>query len=633
MGKSSEDVLRFEPSAYLQRLLGRELLTNEYSAIAELVKNAYDAGAKEVTIELIKNVPQQIIISDNGRGMSFEEFERLWMSPGYSEKPEEALISGRPILGEKGIGRFAADKIAKTLSVITKKAGEKDALKVDFDWDEFEDRRKKMYDIEIPYSRVDDIYFGKYQSGTILELENLRKEWTGHDWARLRTELQRLITPYRKIKGFKIIARAEDWKSGEVESLFDAKAEYSYEFSLSKGGYRTRKLNRTKHIAEKLNKNTLDRKRVMYGETSFGPIKGHFFYVEKHRSLKKEGFDPGVVIYRDGFLVEPYGISDNDWLGVKSKKASRHGHAPITPTKLYGFVEITVADNPRLRDVSSRQGLLNNTEFSKFRKFVTEEFTNFSTIIGEDKELLETLSESIAAQRAGMMRHTRAEAFGDMAIQLAHQLRQPLSTIRVSVTNISDRLKKKKLSDIFIDEASELIDRNIHRMDENIKNLSRLARGLKDEVVDIDLTEFIFKLRSIHEPECNQHGISIRVSDYEAPSKVKFSRASLNFIADNLISNAINTAKDIKESQGLVIIGVEETQYGKIRLTVTDNGNRVPDEHREILFEEIIQSSSGFGQGLYWSHRHAEQHGARIGFEDIEPIGTKFFVEFECEEK
>jgi len=52
--------LRFEPSAYLQRLIGRELISNEYIAIAELVKNAYDAEATEVIIEL-KQGPHRVL--------------------------------------------------------------------------------------------------------------------------------------------------------------------------------------------------------------------------------------------------------------------------------------------------------------------------------------------------------------------------------------------------------------------------------------------------------------------------------------------------------------------------------------------------------------------------------------------
>jgi anti-sigma regulatory factor (Ser/Thr protein kinase) len=210
MGKEQESqVLRFEPSAYLQRLIGRELISNEYIAVAELVKNAYDAGATKVIVELKRDASQNLVVLDNGFGMSLEQFERLWMVPGYSEKVEAGGAAKRPLLGEKGIGRFAADRLAQKLTVVTKTIGEDDALCVVFDWKEFEDREKKMRDIPILYSRKPDPDLDKWSSGTKLELEELRKKWTRTDWRKLRRELQSLVTPFRIVRGFKIIAGAE----------------------------------------------------------------------------------------------------------------------------------------------------------------------------------------------------------------------------------------------------------------------------------------------------------------------------------------------------------------------------------------------------------------------------------------
>ena len=109
--------LHFEPTAYIQRLLGRELISNESIALAELVKNAYDAGANQVTITLYKDPKQKMVVIDNGNGMSLPQFKRLWMRPGYSEKTDRDPKSKRTLLGEKGIGRFAADKLAKKLAL------------------------------------------------------------------------------------------------------------------------------------------------------------------------------------------------------------------------------------------------------------------------------------------------------------------------------------------------------------------------------------------------------------------------------------------------------------------------------------------------------------------------------------
>ena len=135
-------------------MLGRDLISSEPIAVAELVKNAYDAGAKEIVITLHVNQPQKLVIRDNGRGMSLPEFKRLWMRPGYSEKTNYDPKSQRPLLGEKGIGRFAADKLAAKLTVITKRANESDALRVPFNWEDFDNRSKDIRKINIYHDRV-----------------------------------------------------------------------------------------------------------------------------------------------------------------------------------------------------------------------------------------------------------------------------------------------------------------------------------------------------------------------------------------------------------------------------------------------------------------------------------------------
>lgn len=630
--EQENQTLRFEPSAYLQRLLGRELISNEYIAVAELVKNAYDAGATEVTIELKRDVPQSLAISDNGMGMSLDEFKRLWMVPGYSEKMESGEAAGRPLLGEKGIGRFAADKLARKLMVVTKKVGEEDALCVKFDWDDFEDRTKMMREVPIRYSRRPDPELGVYRSGTRLELEELRKEWDSKDWRSLRKELQSLVTPFKAIRGFRIIANAKGWQSGAVKSPFEAQTGYKYTFSLSKGGTRTRKMSRPRQTAKKLGKETEESERKEVGSRSFGPVKGAFYYVDRPGSLKRQGFEPGVAVYRDGFRVEPYGREHDDWLEIKARKASRHGHAPITPPRLFGFVEITRDDNPELKDLTNREGLIETPELTEFRRFVKDEFEYLAAIVGQEKENLEFKSESILAQRARVERKTRAQAFAEMASQLAHQLRQPLSHIRTSSTNLGDWLARASALDEQVRQLTDRIERNVLRMNESITNLSRVARGLRDEVVEFDLGAFVREEVLKHEADFAQSGVALELASCDDGHKVKFGRVALRFILDNLLTNALRAASDADDPPGKVVVEVERLAQAKYRLKVADNGKGITPECRDRLFEHFISSEHGLGMGLYWSKIWATEYGGAIGYEDVEPSGATFFVIFEQQE-
>src|SRR5438105_782753 len=92
----------FEPSARLQRFLGRELISDPNLAVAEFIKNAYDAGATEVYVDFtLKGIPKEshvLTISDSGKGMDVQAFKENWMRPGYSEKAKPKALGkeGRP---------------------------------------------------------------------------------------------------------------------------------------------------------------------------------------------------------------------------------------------------------------------------------------------------------------------------------------------------------------------------------------------------------------------------------------------------------------------------------------------------------------------------------------------------------
>jgi signal transduction histidine kinase len=633
MEKEQEnEVLRFDPSAYLQRLIGRELISTEYIAVAELVKNAYDAGATEVIVELKKDPPQKLAISDNGLGMSLEEFERLWMVPGYSEKVEAGEAAGRPLLGEKGIGRFAADRLAEKLTVVTKRVGEDDALCVVFDWKEFEDRNKKMRDIPIPYSRKPDTGLEAWDSGTKLELEELRKEWTGNDWRKLRRELQSLVTPFRTVHRFKIIAKAEGWESGEVKSPFEAQEGYKYTFSLPKGGRRTRRLSRPKRIAKQLGKEIEESERKTVGTKSFGPIRGAFYYVDHPRSLTKRGFQSGVAVYRDGFRVEPYGRSDDDWLEVKSKKASRHGHAPITPSRLFGFIEITRDENPKLKDVTNREGLLDTPEFAEFRDFVKGEFEYFAGIVEQEKEL-EPESKAYEAQRAREARVVRQRTWAEIASQLAHQLRQPLEIIGLEAGTLEAWLRKRRLLDDEILEATRNIRLSVEDINDHITLMRRRAKCSRAPIVQFNVCEWIQEKLESLKRQCDAKGVTVQLQSCQEEVVVTFSREALGFVLDNFLQNALNAVAGIDDRPKEIIASVKRTKDGAYRVIVQDNGSGVPVQYRDRILKEAVPSQTGgTGFGLLYAQDVIEENGGRLGFESLEPLGTSFYVEFKDQE-
>jgi Histidine kinase-, DNA gyrase B-, and HSP90-like ATPase len=113
--------------------LGIQMYQSPVAAIAELVSNAWDADAERVDITLptTLSIDAEIILKDTGNGMTFEECQQRYLSVGYDcragNPTATSVEKGRPVLGRKGIGKFAGFGIAQvmTIETIAKSTGER----------------------------------------------------------------------------------------------------------------------------------------------------------------------------------------------------------------------------------------------------------------------------------------------------------------------------------------------------------------------------------------------------------------------------------------------------------------------------------------------------------------------------
>ncbi|MBX3001993.1 MAG: sensor histidine kinase [Caldilineaceae bacterium] len=195
---SLDEVALFSVDSMLLRELGERLVGKPHIALAELVKNSYDADATEV---LIRFTPDQIEIIDNGHGMDLGEFQRFWMRVGSAHKEKQRVSRdlNRPMTGSKGVGRLAVQFLARRLSLRT--VSNKDLnseLAVAVNWDEAIragdlTQARAKYEVQSAQSRFTD----SKRHGTALVLSRINQDWGAKDFRELAGEIWWLQPPFR----------------------------------------------------------------------------------------------------------------------------------------------------------------------------------------------------------------------------------------------------------------------------------------------------------------------------------------------------------------------------------------------------------------------------------------------------
>jgi len=193
----SNSNLRFTVDSLLLYELGERLVTKNHIALAELIKNAYDADATSVTVVFVKvnetsNAGEgEIRIIDNGHGMTFPQIKDYWMRIATPNKLREPISArfGRQKTGDKGIGRFACRRLAKKLileSVARSEGSDKlERTIVEFDWEKFKPGFE-LTDVPSAY-RTERISEGEI--GLTLKLVGLNDAWTQREFDVMRRQV------------------------------------------------------------------------------------------------------------------------------------------------------------------------------------------------------------------------------------------------------------------------------------------------------------------------------------------------------------------------------------------------------------------------------------------------------------
>lgn len=388
MGKDlDKGYLRFDVKTGMKNIIGRDLITDDFIAIYELVKNSYDAYADRVKITFKKD---SIIIADNGKGMSKEDLSEKWFSVAYSAKKDNTedddlkrdshlnnLKSRRFYAGAKGVGRFSCDRLGSKLELITSKISSNQTYKVEVDWNEFEIDAKQSFDsISIPFEETSNsnIFPNSSSHGTILKIENLNSSWDKIKLTNLRRSLEKLINPFSKQNDFSIEIDATEILDNTLFEDSNLKINGVIDNTILKIlDLKTTQID-LQVKADLITTKIYDRGTLIYHIEEKNNYKALIDNLEinlyflnhsaKINFTKLMDIEPvkygNVFLFKNGFRVQPYGNPGDDSWELDIRK--QQGYNRFLGTRdLFGSVELITDNFNEFKEVSSRDGGLVET--------------------------------------------------------------------------------------------------------------------------------------------------------------------------------------------------------------------------------------------------------------------------------
>ena len=398
----------FKVSSRLKDLIGQNLITNNSVAVFELVKNSFDAHATHVHLLF---EPGRIVVADNGKGMSREAILEKWLFVAYSAKREGVEDSDyrarlgtrrRTFAGDKGVGRFSCDRLGKQLVLTSRAAGHPVQL-VRIDWTKYEVRatrefRQVMVNIEETATLPSSLPRPGGATGTILEVTDLRYEWTRTDLQRLRQGLEKLINPFGNTDAnFNIELFAPSEVDADArQKARNAKKQAPDHHNIVNGPIRNSILEavgqRTTSIRVVANRNAGDIETILTdrGETIYRIREENpysrliepevnielYFLNRKAKAVfaSRMGLPSiqfgSVFLFRNGFRVFPIGEPDDDFYGLDRRK--QQGTRRYLSTRdLIGRVDLSGGNG--FEEATSRdQGLIQTPGVAELRELIQE---------------------------------------------------------------------------------------------------------------------------------------------------------------------------------------------------------------------------------------------------------------------
>ncbi|MFW5872551.1 MAG: ATP-binding protein, partial [bacterium] len=246
-------------------------------------------------------------------------------------------------------------------------------------------------------------------------------------------------------------------------------------------------------------------------------------------------------------------------------------------------------------------------------------YDEIGSLVNEYNQKVDELAKSTEL----LAKSERESAWREMAKQIAHEIKNPLTPMKLSVQHLNRTWKNQGGDwEVFLDKFTKKIIDQIDNLSSIANEFSTFAKmpTAKNEKVDV-----LERITSVVDLFGETPGVSVKMMNEETkPVWVFTDKEYLTRVFVNLIKNATQAIP--ADRKGVIVVRVSKNNSNAI-IEIEDNGTGIPPEMTRNLFQpNFTTKSSGMGLGLAITKKIIEDAGGDISFETNLDKGTKFMV-------
>ncbi|MEQ9308069.1 MAG: ATP-binding protein [Balneolaceae bacterium] len=245
--------------------------------------------------------------------------------------------------------------------------------------------------------------------------------------------------------------------------------------------------------------------------------------------------------------------------------------------------------------------------------------------IGTLTKSYNSMAKRLKTVQLELAKNEREEAWKEMAQQIAHEIKNPLTPMKLNLQHLERQMKhtdgdmdgvKPKIAKI----TASMIEQ-IDALNKIASDFSSFAKPIEHEFNIIDFNDLV---RSVAEMYYSNEEFVLITDFSKIPLTISGAKDELRRVLVNLIKNA---SEALGEDGKITISTFSDQQEEHAFVTITDNGEGIPTEHQDKIFvPNFSTKSSGTGLGLAITKKIIEEHKGDISFISTAGEGTSFTI-------